>query len=271
MRITDFDLYQTLLKEKSGLWLTEDKSSLLETRLSPIAKKWGYPTFNAMTIALQGVPDNQLVNDVVEAMATSETSFFRDGTPFETLKDHVIPALQERRPKKREIKIWSAGAASGQEPCSIAITLKELESSIFAGWESSIFATDLSRHVIEQAKEGAYSQTEVQRGLPVQLLLKYFTQDDNKWRLSKDIRSMIKYDTFNLIDTMAGMGTFDIIFCRNVLSTFETSAQTDVLNRLKKHLEPDGFLFLGKDEAVPETVEGLSAVAGKTGLYTPAE
>ena len=269
MRITDFEVYGDLLKEHSGLALSPDKSYLIESRLNPVAKKWDFASLDAMTIALQGVPEKELVNDIVEAMTTNETSFFRDNTPFDIFRDDVLPILQEKRAAQKNLNIWCSAASSGQEPYSLAMILKELEPTSYKGWRTSIKATDLSTEIIEQAKEGLYSQFEVQRGLPIQMLMKYFTQEEEKWRLKDEIRKMVEYGIFNLLDSMAGLGTFDVIFCRNVLIYFDDQTKADVLARMKNILTPDGFLFLGGAETVLGLTEAFKPLPGKRGLYVP--
>lgn len=264
MRITDFDLYQELLREKSGLSLSSDKSYMLESRLSPIAKKWGFISMEAMTAALQGVPDLELIDDVMEAMTTNDTAFFADSALFDSFKSFVVPKLQENRPPKKGISIWSCASASGQEPYSIAITLQE-----FQGLKSRILASDLSKDVIEQSREGLYSQFEVQRGLPINLLMTHFTQEDDKWRLKSNIRSMVKHKTFNLLDNMSNLGQFDVIFCCNVLHYFDNKTQTNVLERLLQQLQPDGFLLVGGAEKLPEGFEALRAIEGHKGVFVP--
>ncbi len=266
MRIVDFDIYKDLLKEKSGLVLSSDKSYLLDSRLSPIAKKWGYPSIDAMTVALQGVPDKDLVNDIVEAMTTNETSFFRDTRPFDTLRNTVLPYLHENRATKRSINTWCAAASSGQEPYSIRLILKEMESK-FAGWKTDILATDISHEILEQAREGVYSQFEVQRGLPIQTLMSNFTQIDEKWQINEEIRRSVRYDYFNLLDSMSGLGTFDVIFCRNVLIYFDEPTKKDILERMAAQLPDDGFLFLGGAETVLGITEAFKPIPDKRGLY----
>lgn len=265
MRITDFDVYKDLLKEKSGLVITADKSYLLDSRLSPIAKKWGYPTLDAMTVALQGVADRDLVNDVVEAMTTNETSFFRDTKPFEVFKGHVLPYIKEARGAARQLKLWCAASSSGQEPYSIAMTLRadpELKS-----WKTDMLATDISHDILAQAKEGIYSQFEVQRGLPVQMLMDNFTQTEEKWQIKDEVRNMIRFEYFNLLDSMTGLGKFDIIFCRNVLIYFDEETKTSVFEKMAGQLEKDGFLFLGGAETVLGITDLFKPVPGQRGLY----
>ncbi len=265
MRITDFDVYRDLLQEKSGLNLTPEKSSLLESRLSPIAKKWGYISMETMTVALQGVPDKNLVNDVIEAMTTNDTSFFRDAATFNFLRDTALPYFIKKRSALKKIRIWSAGCASGQEPYSIALTVKE--KGLPPGWTCEIIANDIAHESIEQGREGLFSQFEVQRGLSVHTLLKHFKQSDNKWKLQDDVRKMVKFDRFNLLDDMKKMGMFDIIFCRNVLSLFDEPLRKNVLKRLSARLEKDGFLFLGKNETTIGLSEELKPIKAVPGLH----
>ncbi|MCD8570181.1 MAG: protein-glutamate O-methyltransferase [Alphaproteobacteria bacterium] len=266
MRLTDFDIYQALLKERSGLVITPDKAYLLESRLNPVAKKWGFDGLNTLTIALQGVPDKQMVKDIVEAMTTNETSFFRDQNPFDRLKEVVLPHMLKTRMNHRRMRTWCAAASSGQEPYSIAMILKEMETQ-FTGWRNEIIGTDLSDEILAKAREGLYTQFEVQRGLPIQLLMKYFTQEGDKWRINEPIRKMISYQPFNLLESMAAFGQFDIIFCRNVLIYFDEKTKADILNRMSKHLAPDGFLFLGGAETVIGITDVFKPMPGQRGLY----
>lgn len=267
MKLTDFDIYSTLLREKSGLVLTEDKVYLIESRLNPVAKKWGYTSLEAMTIALQGVPDKNLITDIVEAMTTNETSFFRDARPFDMFKDHLLTYMKEARSAKRRVRIWCAASSSGQEPYTLAMLLKEAAAD-YPGWTFEIIATDISNDILDQAREGLYTQFEVQRGLPITLLMKYFTQNDaQKWQINDEIKSMIKYQYFNLLEPMTMLGTFDIIFCRNVLIYFDEATKGEVLGRMSKQIENDGFLMLGGAETVIGITDEFMAVPNKRGVY----
>ncbi len=265
MKITDFELYKDLLKSKSGLVLSQDKSYLLESRLNPVAKKWGYDSLDAMTMTMQGVPDPELITDIIEAMTTNETSFFRDSRPFDMFKDVVLAHVKQARPQKK-IKIWCAAASSGQEPYTLAMLLKEAASD-FPGWSFEIYATDISNEILNQAREAKYSQFEVQRGLPIQLLMKYFIQDGDKWQLNDEIRGMVKYDYFNLMEPMSKLGTYDIIFCRNVLIYFDEETKGKILGDMAGHIEKDGFLFLGGAETVLGITDAFKPVPGQRGLY----
>lgn len=266
MNITDFDIYKDLLKTKSGLLLTQDKSYLIESRLNPIAKKWGFEGLDELTRVLRGVPQADLINDIVEAMTTNETSFFRDINPFEIFKNTVLPYFKEKQGHSKRMRVWCAASSSGQEPYSLAMLLKE-EAHKMPGWTFDITATDISHEILAQAKEGVYTQFEVQRGLPITHLMKYFTQQGDKWALNPEIKNMINFKYFNLLDGMASMGQFDVIFCRNVLIYFDQPTKKDVMERFGKQMGEDGFLFLGGAETVIGITDEFKAVPNNRGLY----
>ena len=267
MKLTDFDIYRNLLKDRSGLVITEDKVYLLESRLGPVAKKWGYNSLETMTIALQGVPDKDLIVDIVEAMTTNETSFFRDARPFDMFKDHLLKYMKDARNTQKRLRIWCAAASSGQEPYSLAMILKEAAAE-YPGWSFDILATDISNEILDQARQGLYSQFEVQRGLPIQMLMKYFEQQpDQKWQITNEIKNMVKYDNFNLLASMTALGNFDIIFCRNVLIYFDEATKGDILGRMSKIIAPDGFLMLGGAETVMGITDEFVPLPDKRGVY----
>ena len=249
MRINDFDLYKDLLKEKSGLTLTPDKSYLLDSRLTPVARKHNFANLEAMTMALRAMPPAELIKDIVEAMTTNETSFFRDSKPFDQFRDVVIPHLLKSRGGLKKARIWCAAASTGQEPYSLAMMIKENAAKL-PGWNFEIIATDIDTAVLETAKKGDYSQFEVQRGLPIQMLMKYFEQKGDRWHIKQEIKSMVQYKPFNLLTPMAALGKFDLIFCRNVLIYFDKVTQAKVLGRLCDCLLPGGYLFVGHSESV---------------------
>ncbi len=266
MNITDFEIYKDLLKEQSGLVLGQEKIYLIESRLSPIAKKWGFDNLDAMTWALKGVPDYRLVYDIVQAMTTNETSFFRDTRPFELFTDFVLPEAMKKCAARKKIRIWCAAASSGQEPYSIAMLLKE-RSAQLAGWNIEIIGTDISREILAQASEGSYTQFEVQRGLPIQMLVKYFKQVDKKWNLDNEIKNMVKYQYFNLLEPMTSLGIFDIVFCRNVLIYFDDADKKQILERMTRQMTDDAVLLLGGAETVLGITDALKPVVDKRGLY----
>ncbi|MBX2833703.1 MAG: protein-glutamate O-methyltransferase CheR [Micavibrio sp.] len=266
MKIIDFDLYANLLKEQSGLSLTQDKSYLLESRLGPIAKKWGFASLDAMTVSLQGVPDKGLINDIMEAMTTNETSFFRDTKPFDLFKGMVMDYMKTARSGPKKLRIWCAAASSGQEPYTLSILLHEMMPQL-PGWKFEIVATDISQQIIDQAKTGIYSQFEVQRGMPTMMLMKYFTKIDDRWQVKDNVKSLVQYSTFNLLHPMDSLGTFDLIFCRNVLIYFDQQTKGKVLENMKGRLSSDGFLFLGGAETVIGVTEDFKVVPDQRGLY----
>jgi chemotaxis protein methyltransferase CheR len=207
-----------------------------------------------------------LTTDVVEAMTTNETFFFRDKIPFEHLKEAVLPALVQARAARRSLRIWCAASSTGQEPYSIAMCLKEA-GHLFAGWRTEIVATDLSQEVLEKSRAGIYSQFEVQRGLPIQLLVKYFTQNGELWQLSAEIRGMVQHRQLNLLQDFSHLGTFDIIFCRNVLIYFDQDTKAKIFERMARMLEPDGVLALGAAESVVGITNAFKPYPERRGLY----
>lgn len=272
MKLTEFDIYRQILLDKSGLDITQDKTYLLESRLKPVAKKWGYPALDMMTMALNGVPDPELISDIVEAMTTSETSFFRDGKPFQNFEQFILPYMAKTRTKAKNLRIWCAACSSGQEPYSLAITVKEAqENNILPNWKVQILATDISDDILQQAQEARYSQFEVQRGLPVQLLMKYFEQDGDQWQLNDDVKSMVTFHKHNLIETTARLDTFDIIFCRNVLVYFNQKTKKNVIENMLKHLVPDGFMVLGDTESPSGITENIKSVPDHANIYVHAD
>jgi chemotaxis protein methyltransferase CheR len=203
---------------------------------------------------------------VIEAMTTNETFFFRDRVPFDLFRDVLLPRCLRERAGTRRVRIWCAAAASGQEPYSLAMILKEAQPRL-AGWTFEIVATDISTEMLEKAKAGLYSQFEVQRGLPIQLLLKYFTQIGDTWQLAADIRSMVQFKPLNLIQSFTHLGDFDIVLCRNVLIYFDQATKADVLRRLAHALLPGGTVLLGAAETVIGLSDALVPHPAHRGLY----
>lgn len=264
----DYDFLRKCLKQRSGLVLSADKQYLVESRLLPVARKAGLGSLAALVEALKR-SNEALMNAVVEGMATNESFFFRDKIPFEHFRSIVIPALLAARRGCRTIRIWCAAASTGQEPYSLAMVLKDLEREI-AGWRVEILATDLSGEVLEKARAGLYSQFEVQRGLPIALLIKHFTQVGEWWQIAPDIRAMVKYRQLNLLADFTQLGVFDLIFCRNVLIYFDQQTKIDVIDRLARVTAGDGFLVLGAAETVVGLTDSFKLVGNHHGLYAPS-
>jgi chemotaxis protein methyltransferase CheR len=262
----DYDYLRKCLKERSGLVLSADKQYLVESRLLPVARKAGLANLAELVAALKAAPEHALMTAVVEAMTTNESFFFRDKAPFDHFRETVMPALLGARKGSRFIRIWCAASSTGQEPYSLAMCLKQMEREV-AGWRIEIIATDLSNEVLEKARAGLYSQFEVQRGLPIQLLIKHFSQTGELWQIALDIRAMIKYRQLNLLQDFSQLGLFDLIFCRNVLIYFDQPTKTDVLNRLARVTASDGYLVLGAAETVVGLTDGYRTLADKRGLY----
>lgn len=247
MTPADYDYLCKLLKSRSGLTLSTDKQYLVESRMQSILRRNGLGDISELVRRLQGA--DLLISEVVEAMTTNETYFFRDKLPFDDVRKTMVPALMASRGERRSLRIWSAAAASGQEPYSLAMTLKEMGDTL-QGWRVDIVATDLSSEMLRKSEAGVFSQFEVQRGLPIQLLVKHFTQDGESWRISPELRGMIQHKQFNLLSDFAPLGQFDIIFCRNVLLYFDMMTKRSLLQRLRAALAPDGYLVLGAAETM---------------------
>ena len=263
----DYEYLRKLLKERSGLDLSADKQYLVESRLVPLARKSGLPGIPELVQKMKSGTE-ALTAEVVEAMTTNETFFFRDKIPFDHLKEAVLPALAQARAARRSLRIWCAASSTGQEPYSIAMCLKEA-GHLLSGWRTEIVATDLSQEVLEKSRAGIYSQFEVQRGLPIQMLVKYFTQSGEVWQLNADIRGMVQHRQLNLLQDFSPLGTFDIIFCRNVLIYFDQDTKANIFNRISKMLEPDGVLALGAAESVVGITSAFKPYPDRRGLYRP--
>ncbi|MGO1117889.1 CheR family methyltransferase [Rhodovibrionaceae bacterium A322] len=266
MNTSDFQYIADLLKTRSGLVLGPDKAYLLESRLNPVARKYEKQDLEDLIRDMRLQRREPMIKDVVEAMTTNESFFFRDMKPFDQFRDKVLPRLLQARANSKHIRIWSAACSSGQEPYSLAMILKE-QAVKLAGWRIEIIATDLSTEILDKAKKGVYTQFEVQRGLPITLLMKYFKQDGDRWMISDDIKNMINYRVFNLLDSPASMGTFDVVFLRNVLIYFDQPTKTKVLEGVARQMRDDGNLYLGGAETVLGVTDKFAMIQGERGLY----
>jgi chemotaxis protein methyltransferase CheR len=264
---SDYEFLRKLLKERSGLDLSSDKQYLVESRLIPLARRVGLNGIAELVAKIKAGAE-ALTSEVVEAMTTNETFFFRDKIPFDHLRQTILPALLQARANRRSLRIWSAASSSGQEPYSIAMCLKE-NAAALAGWRVEILATDLSQGVLEKSRAGIFSQFEVQRGLPIQMLVRHFTQVGELWQLNADIRAMVQHRQLNLLQDFSHLGTFDVIFCRNVLIYFDTDTKAGIFNRLAKAIEPDGVMVLGAAESVVGITEAFKPYPERRGLYRP--
>ena len=266
MNTLEYDYVCKLLKQRSGLVLSSDKQYLLEGRLLPIVRRLDLGSLGGLVAKLRAPGSEPLIVQVVEAMTINESFFYRDKVPFDNFNEAIMPALIAARANQRRLRIWCAAASTGQEPYSLAMCLKEMRHKL-NGWRIDIVATDLSLEVLEKATAGVYSQFEVQRGLPVQMLVKYFTQNGDTWQISPEIRAMVQYRPLNLLRDFGPLGNFDVVFCRNVLICFDQPTKVDILHRIAKLMPPDGYLVLGAAETVVGLTERFKPLTDRRGLY----
>lgn len=254
MTPADLTFLARFLKERSGLIIGEDKRYLVDSRLGPVARKAGLASIGELIGKLMRGGDTALAQSVVEAMTTNESFFFRDGTPFTQFTDVVLPQLIAARATQRKIRIWCAACSTGQEPYSLAMLLEQRAAQL-AGWTVEIVATDLASDILERARNGLFTQFEVQRGLPVRMLVEHFAQEGDQWRISPKLRNRIQFRTLNLLRDFSPLGAFDVVFCRNVLIYFDEATKSDVVRRIARQMPSDGYLVLG----AAETVMGMTA------------
>ncbi|TPQ28416.1 chemotaxis protein CheR [Bradyrhizobium guangdongense] len=267
MTPTEYEYLRKFLRDHSGLDLSADKQYLIESRLLPLARKANLSGIGELVQKLQA-GSSALITSVVEAMTTNETFFFRDKVPFDHFRDTIMPEVLKARAARKSVRIWCAAGSTGQEPYSLAMCLKEMGAAL-TGWRVEIVATDLSQEVLEKSKAGIYSQFEVQRGLPIQMLVKYFKQTGETWQINPELRSMIQHRQLNLLHDFSQLGTFDVIFCRNVLIYFDQDTKINIFNRLARQVEGDGFLVLGAAETVVGLTDTFRPIPEKRGLYKP--
>ncbi len=264
----DFDFLADLLRRRSGLHLRQDKLPLVESRLLPVAQRFGFREVASLVAELRHGRET-IAGAVTEAMTTNESSFFRDKHAFEYFQNTILPMLLARRAGQRRLRIWCAGAANGQEAYSLAMILDDLRLPE-AGWTVDLHATDLSSAAIARAKEGLYSQFEVQRGLPIQRLVRHFAQEGEQWRIAQRLRRMVSFRQFNLLDSFGWLGALDVIFCRNVLIYFDMTTKMRVIDRLADSLAPDGWLVLGATESLAGASSAFAPVDDVRGVYVRA-
>jgi chemotaxis protein methyltransferase CheR len=266
MTSEQFDFLRSFLKKQSGLVLGEDKRYLLDSRLNPVAREFGHESLADMVVAMKHPGAERLKSRIVEAMTINESFFFRDMTPFDNFRNIMLPHMLKERSSLRKIRIWSAAASTGQEGYSLAIELLEQKNKM-AGWRTEILGTDLSTEALNKAKAGRYSQFEVQRGMPTAKLVKYFKQEGAEWIVVPAVKSMVEFRHFNLLNEFRSLGTFDIVFCRNVLIYFDRDTKADILKRMARQMSPDAYLVLGAAETIIGLSEDFKMVPGSRGLY----
>jgi len=268
MTSESFAFLAGLVKARSGIVLTADKGYMLETRLAPLLRRERLAGLDALALRLRAPREEKLAAEVVEALTTNESSFFRDGKPFDHLR-RLLPRIAFARPPGHTIRVWSAACSSGQEAYSVAMVATELGAAL-GGRRVEILGTDLSREMLDRAQDGTFTQFEVQRGLPVQSLIRHFQQEGSRWRVKPELRAMTRWQPFNLMEDARGLGRFDVIFCRNVLIYFDAPAKSRVLGMLAGMVAPDGVVYLGGAETVLGLTERLAPAAGERGVYEQA-
>jgi chemotaxis protein methyltransferase CheR len=261
-----FAVLAGLLKARSGLIIGQDKVYLLETRLTAMMRRESMADLNVVAERLGRPGAEPLVREVVEAMTTNESFFFRDDKPFLHFRTQALPRMVAARPPNAPLRIWSAASSTGQEAYSLAIILAESR-AVIGNRTVEIVGTDIAREPLARAREGQYTQFEVQRGLPVQYLMKYFKKEDPNWRISDVIRKMAQFREFNLLGDLRSLGRFDIVFCRNVLIYFDQPTKTRVLEAIAGLMPPDGMLYLGGAETVLGITARFAPLPGERGVY----
>lgn len=265
MSTPDLKHFRDLLQSRTGIVLDASKAYLINTRLASVAGTSGYETVDALLAAIRKAPVERIVEAAIDAMTTNETLFFRDQKPFDLLRRTFVDLGRNRR---GPIRLWSAACSTGQEPYSIAMLWQEV-AHLLPGVSLEIMATDLSRECLAKAQAGIYSGFEVQRGLPVQKLMKHFERVGESWRIKGDLRSAVTWRRFNLLDDPGHLGRFDIVFCRNVLIYFDTGTRTAILERIAGQVVDDGYLVLGGSETVMGVTNAFQA-GPDPGLYVKA-
>lgn len=264
----DYAFLRRCIKARCGLVLSPDKQDLVESRLLPVARKAGFNHPGELVAALKNAGDCALLTAAVEALITGDTHFFRDKSAFDHVRQTIVPALLAAGRRSRTIRIWCAAASTGQEAYSLALRLRNTAARL-AGWTVEILATDLSDRALDRARQGLYTHFEVQRGLPIKLLIEHFTKSGDQWRIASELRPMVRWRQLNLLRDFSSLGSFDVVFCRNVLMYFDRETRRDVLDRVAHVTAHDGYLVLGATETVVGTTDRFRAVTGQSGLYAP--
>ena len=267
MSPSEIQLVRELVLSRAGIVLDEGKEYLIEARLSALAKATGQPSISAVLARLRTAEMKVAERDIVDAMTTNETSFFRDINPFEAVRKVVLPELLAQRAAERRLSIWCAASSTGQEPYSMVMMMREAFPQL-AQWNFTFIASDLSRDVLARAKAGRYSQLEVNRGLPATMLVKYFKKVGLEWEINADIRKSIDFREINLLEAWPAMPMLDIVFIRNVLIYFNHETKKKILGRIRGLMRPTGYLFLGGAETTINIDDNFERVqADKSGCY----
>jgi chemotaxis protein methyltransferase CheR len=246
IQLDNYRFLQQHVYSQVGIVLEEDKHYLFESRLEPIIRKLGLDSIDDLCALLQTTRQTEIGRQVVEAMTTNETYFFRDPAQYDAIRSVLLPRLNEERRDSRMLRFWSAAASTGQEAYSLAMLLIEARLS---DWNIQILGTDFSSQVVERARAGTYQQIEVNRGLPASLLVKHFQQCGVYWQLCDTVRRMVNFETIDLRDSMHSLGPFDLVFCRNVMIYFDADTKMKILKEIHHTLFRGGWLLLGGAES----------------------
>ena len=261
-----FNFVRQLLRERAAIVLDDGKQYLVDNRLSLLARREGLASAQDVIDRLRKAPAGPLQRKVIEAMTTTETLFFRDGRPYEALRNAIVPELIRMRKAERKLQIWSCACSSGQEPYSIAMLVREHFPAL-ASWDVRLVATDISTEMLARSRAGRYSQLEVNRGLPVAYLLKYFDKAGLDWQIRDDLRRMVEFRELNLATAWGAMPPADLIMLRNVLIYFDVETKRAVLGKIRKLLRPGGFLMLGTAETTMNLDAGFELVRSDGTAY----
>lgn len=256
MQVTaeDIQTVSKLVAELCGIVLDETKGYLIQHRLSGVAEEAGCKSYSDLCYKLRAGTDKSLEMKIINAITTQETLFFRDDSPYQALQHKVLPELidaREATPFPRRLRIWSAACSTGQEPYSIAMVLRELIPDIDQ-WDITITATDISDAAIDHASKGVYRAADIQRGMRMDLLQKYFTEQSGSWKTKDELRSMVAFRRINLLNKFPIYGPYDVIFCRNVAIYFNKADRQGLFQRLSEMLSSDGYLFVGSLESLTD-------------------
>ena len=266
----DFSYLSQLMHERAAIVLEPGKEYLALSRLDPVAREMGVGSVAALVDVLRREEaSSQLHDQVIDALTTNETTFFRDFNPFESMRSDVLPEVLERKQRSRTLAIWSAGCSTGQEPYSIAMAIREHFPELLT-WQLTILGTDISASVLDRARHGRYGQLEVNRGLPANLLVRHFTRAGMEWEIEEPIRRMVRFQRHNLVDAWPVMPPFDLVFMRNVMIYFDVETKRQVLSRMLGQLAPRGYLLLGASETTFNISDDYDRqLVGRTAWYRP--
>jgi chemotaxis protein methyltransferase CheR len=267
MNREEFDFFAALVKQRAGYVIEPDKAYVVENRLARLAQRNRCGDMGQLVDLMRRAPDGDVARDVVDALIAKDTYFFRHAETFQSLRESVVPRAQIQRAGARSLRVWCAACATGQEAYSVAMVLDQMAVEL-SGWSCEVVGSDISKQLIERAAAGLYNRFEVQRGLPVRMLLKFFDEaPDEQWQVNERIRGMVSFGIANLLQPAPELGVFDIVLCRNVLGSFDAEGQAATLDRLAAAMNEGGMLMLGEGEQIAGLAERFLPFEGVAGVY----